>query len=927
MSGEGTSSGSRSGQNTNSDNEVSSQDLRPHSSRPGELALGGSRRTSCSSNGSSSVSCTTPDYDSGHYSGSNVSELIFPQGISCSSEDDGQVGLEMRAIRSELERLQKSERWYKNELKVQKRSKLDLLEKLYMNERKFMRENQKLQADCKRLYALCNEIEQRKADEKEDLLKQLKHLEKLFESSKGGSKKPLPDVEALQFEVQRQKATVEENENLIRTLRMQKQKLLEELRSLTQDRDAKLLEIEKKTIALECENRTITKRCLELTKDKSQLEQKLQASLGDSNEVVSLRQTSQRQFAEIGKLTAALTDYKSASTNEVDQLRSELDKSNSRIQEFSEELAQLKASYAERQLENEHFQAEIEQYKKMKQNFDKYVELLQGNSAELDSKCMEVQHLESVVEIQSTQLAELNRSSHEAREHWQRVTADLQRQLDTKNREFALKQQQFNELDSKRSTEIQKLRQRLSQLEGLNEKLISQLRNSTTEVNKKSSEIEQLKGAIRDLSELSVENSQLKKLLEVKDEELSQRKLHEAFISELQREIQKLKGDLKNEKCKSSETEALRGKNKALEEMVDEVKKENEALKRSLGVMEQERDSLKNSSQVQLEKFKESNRILCSEKSELRTIVDSHLVTINNLQSQNNHIQAQLSRQENLESELDRCRELIKKYESEKLTVTNTSHHAPTLPTLETVTKTTECSSEKDILNSQIEILRETSQKVPETCDSSCQVGTWNALNATARSGKHETSDDTSDFREMKLLQRVIEAEHRKRIGRYELHIRTLLGKLRSYRNRDAKEKSSEVVACEKEIETLRQQLRLALRRSAEIEHYKKLNLQLTSNLQSLTDDYKRVLLSNISPKPTTSPRYAEIYKLIDESNNLVPNVSYLTDSIDALKDDISQLKVVLDPRNATSTLKISNPVKRLSLMDELKAVDDSFTF
>ncbi|EDW94983.2 uncharacterized protein Dyak_GE19785 [Drosophila yakuba] len=69
------------------------------------------------------------------------------------------VRQELLRTRSEVERLLKSEQWYKKELKSQKHSRLETLERLYAQERKYLMENQRLQQESIRLHTKCATLE------------------------------------------------------------------------------------------------------------------------------------------------------------------------------------------------------------------------------------------------------------------------------------------------------------------------------------------------------------------------------------------------------------------------------------------------------------------------------------------------------------------------------------------------------------------------------------------------------------------------------------------------------------------------------------------------------------------------------------------------------------------------------------------------
>ncbi|XP_036326348.1 rootletin-like [Rhagoletis pomonella] len=224
-------------------------------------------------------------YDSGNYStSSNTSEITCPLDAELHNhcqhvhtllrERDHALFLAMqdvRKMRSELERLNKSEGWYKKELRSQKRTRLEAIERLYAQERKYMQENQHLQRECMRLYGKCGQIE------KETQAKQDKAVQKLVENEERMSSIESADKEFNSFELDQQRSLIDDQQKLINVLRKQKQALLEDLRRLNEEKDTKVLQLQETLAGVEVENTRMTAQCMRLLTERQVLEDTLQA--------------------------------------------------------------------------------------------------------------------------------------------------------------------------------------------------------------------------------------------------------------------------------------------------------------------------------------------------------------------------------------------------------------------------------------------------------------------------------------------------------------------------------------------------------------------------------------------------------------------------------------------------------------------------
>ncbi|XP_039484733.2 interaptin [Drosophila santomea] len=198
--------------------------------------------------------------------------------FSCTSDDGGGdpgqkpepepeqsmflVRQELLRTRSEVERLLKSEQWYKKELKSQKHSRLETLERLYAQERKYLMENQRLQQESIRLHTKCATLE--------------KQQEQGSQISPGSS--PLEvDSESLDssFEAKLQEARLRDQRQLIDVLRKQKKMLLDDIQKLSLEHEEKLSQLQQTVVGMELESKHVTGKCKQLLDLKSQMEYQL----------------------------------------------------------------------------------------------------------------------------------------------------------------------------------------------------------------------------------------------------------------------------------------------------------------------------------------------------------------------------------------------------------------------------------------------------------------------------------------------------------------------------------------------------------------------------------------------------------------------------------------------------------------------------
>ncbi|XP_030385313.1 myosin-J heavy chain [Scaptodrosophila lebanonensis] len=208
--------------------------------------------------------------DSGHYSCASDdagSSASISKSMSHVREHEQSLFLAMqdlRKSRSEVERLSKSEQWYKQELKSQKHSRLETLERLYTQERKYMQENQRLQQECMQLYAKCATLE-RQMQTPAAVLTPL------------DAEAAVHDIDAVDgFEAQQQQTRLTDQQRLIEVLRKQKKLLLADIERVSLEHEDKMLQLQRALAGLELENKHVTGKCKQLLDEKSALEHSLE---------------------------------------------------------------------------------------------------------------------------------------------------------------------------------------------------------------------------------------------------------------------------------------------------------------------------------------------------------------------------------------------------------------------------------------------------------------------------------------------------------------------------------------------------------------------------------------------------------------------------------------------------------------------------
>eukprot|EP00099_Drosophila_melanogaster_P009446 NP_001262186.1 uncharacterized protein Dmel_CG11248, isoform C [Drosophila melanogaster] len=230
--------------------------------------------------------------DSGHFSCTSDDGVGDPaQKPAPQPEPDQSIFLvrqELLRTRSEVQRLLKSEQWYKQELKSQKHSRLQTLERLYAQERKYLMENQKLQQESIRLHTQCATLE--------------KQQEQGSPFSPGSSPfKADSESHDSSFEAKQQEARLRDQRQLIDVLRRQKKMLLDDIQRISLEHDEKLSQLQQTVVGMELESKHVTGKCKQLLDLKSQMEHQLELRSTTLRSVTAERDQLRQVIAELNE--------------------------------------------------------------------------------------------------------------------------------------------------------------------------------------------------------------------------------------------------------------------------------------------------------------------------------------------------------------------------------------------------------------------------------------------------------------------------------------------------------------------------------------------------------------------------------------------------------------------------------------------------
>lgn len=238
--------------------------------------------------------------DSGLFSCSSEADETIDHSIT-EQEHVGYVGQqdslflvtqELRKSRSEIERLSKSEQWYKQELQTQKHNRLETLERLYAQERKYMLENQRLQQDAQRLEAKCASLESNSSSTQAAAATPILRI---LPTSSATSHSPDS------FELEQHQAKLMDQRQLIEVLRKQKKELLADIQRLSMDHDERQLELQRQLAGVEFENKHMTRQCKQLLIEQRDLAHKLELKETSLRGVTAEREQLRQVIAELNE--------------------------------------------------------------------------------------------------------------------------------------------------------------------------------------------------------------------------------------------------------------------------------------------------------------------------------------------------------------------------------------------------------------------------------------------------------------------------------------------------------------------------------------------------------------------------------------------------------------------------------------------------
>ncbi|XP_013119198.2 interaptin [Stomoxys calcitrans] len=331
---------------------------------------------------------------------------------SSSAKDKKQLELAMRDVkrlRSELERLTKSEHWYKQELRQQKSTRLEDLERIYTQERKYMQENQRLQKECLRVYEKCTELEN--------------ELQRHHQATKEniGDDTPIVNDELTQFEMQQQSALINDQQQLISVLRKQKKTLLNDLKTLTEEKDDKVVELQKHLADLELDNKRITKKCTNLSKERSQLAHNLEDTgtklslaldekLNLQKSVISLREQLEIQAQLVkmkeNEITQLQVDFRDTLKHE-----DNLDKVHSLSLKYQEDINSKSLEIIELKNQLSYMQEELENLQQLQAQNDEQQRHIEQLKFSLEACQLELQGIKKSELLKSEQIQELQQKT------------------------------------------------------------------------------------------------------------------------------------------------------------------------------------------------------------------------------------------------------------------------------------------------------------------------------------------------------------------------------------------------------------------------------------------------------------------------------------------------------------------------------------
>ncbi|XP_037815846.1 trichohyalin [Lucilia sericata] len=405
---------------------IDSQQSQQSSKQNFPLMTSDSGLYTCSSNASD---CSLPlESDTDSSLPSSKLKLLKDERLQLALQD-------VRKLRSELERLTKSEQWYKQELRQQKTTRLEDLERIYTQERKFMQENQRLQKECVRLYEKCNELE-RELEKQNQEASSNQPKQHVFEEE------DVAEENILQFEKEQHMALIKDQQQLISVLRKQKRSLLEDLRCLTVEKDEKVMELQRLLADLEFDNKLITKKCTQFAKERNLLENNLKQTDCKLTGTLEEKMNLQKSIVELKEQLVIQTELLKLKESEIENIQQHYT-SKIQAEEDMEEVHNLSVKYQE---EINSKTLEIINLKERLQEMQDEMENMQQLQQQNELQQRQIEELNFKLETYRLELQELKASEQDKNQQLQDLHQAMDNLIKDKNKIYKTTVEQQNDL-------------------------------------------------------------------------------------------------------------------------------------------------------------------------------------------------------------------------------------------------------------------------------------------------------------------------------------------------------------------------------------------------------------------------------------------------------------------------------------------------
>ncbi|KAH8259826.1 hypothetical protein KR026_011468 [Drosophila bipectinata] len=797
------------------------------------------------------------------------------------------VRQELLRSRSEVDRLLKSEQWYKQELKSQKHSRLETLERLYAQERKYLVENQRLQQEAIRLNAKCATLE-----------KQQEQGQPRSPSISVPSKNDLDSTDGASFEAKQQEARLRDQRQLIDVLRKQKKMLLEDIQRLSLEHDEKLIQLQQTLAGMELESKHMTGKCKQLLEEKSQMEHQLE-----------LRSTALRGV-----------------TAEREQLHQVIAELNETLQTQEHLLA----------LKEQEF-LDLKQYYQQKLSRESSVDLMHSYSLkfheEINSKTSEIASLKnSLNELQAelVMMSQLKEQNEEQQRQLEQLEFTLQAQL--------LEQEQLRQSDALKLEQVDNLSQSIVSLELEKETLKENLQEAQRKITKLEKEVqrlhhqytemaslceeikEQLKGEKKELAELQEkssikENELLNKLKEYSDQCSQLREtlsIVESQISDHNKQAEvwqnqiKIMEDSKHQQSrKNFQNQAIQTDGddpillqriEVLEKQLSDVKAQKQQTVALLQKLLQQQDAkIKSTNEMEADWLQLLETLQATQKLEqdMRLELQQKTVELEQLNElfadQNEELLKlqKLSLAKDAENRLEL--QLLKEtfQENQEIHSTDSMNIQRLQSQVKTLLDEREESARQehravDCLRSLAQVLEvETGRRLQNI---KCWPQLAKLLRKELRSGRvhHRKAEELPG---LKLKLAEVSAKHEQAMARIKLLEQTLAAERLRFEASDSGKSTASTTP-----------------------------LEPAHEVANLIDDYKKLVQQ--TARETGRPRNSHILELIERSQRCQPNLCQLSEGVLACRSDVEQLnKLLAAAQRGTGVMP--------SLMEELRAVTE----